>query len=460
MKVNGKRISQEKFWEDFKAPEIENLEELYEENAERFLNENKYTEDAWCYVQDYEDGILFRCFLIRRKFRYCTRKGERYLKMGDLCCNREVKQVFISRDGSITYRANNYYFKCFEGLIFSNDKGAWTIRRYITSGYQNNLTIAVSTIHYGKIDNAKYVYKIIENHNAKYTTNDKDLFWYDNHLLEDYRKYLSNSLYEISFKMGNFQELPKSKKLTPKIVANAVKFKIVDKLDVMLECNSLDYEAFQKISLYRYNNIKKTLNEDLFKKFIPFMIKYAKNHESFISSIYWDYLENLKTLHIEINEEKALNKNFMKDHERLVERIQETKKEANIKGYKAFVEKNHNFEFLNIINDDTYQVIVPTTLSEYISEAEQNHNCVYKNSYYKKMASKNCLIMFVRKKSDVEKSYVTVELDMQYKVIQCYADHNSNPEQEVKDFVQMVADTYKQKNLFKRIKSLPIEERI
>ena len=109
-------------------------------------------------------------------------------------------------------------------------------------------------------------------------------------------------------------------------------------------------------------------------------------------------------MHIEINEEKALNKGFVKDHERLVERIKESKKEANIKGYKAFVEKNHNFEFLNIINNDTYQVIIPTTLSEYISEAEQNHNCVYKNSYYKKMASKNCLIMFVRKKKDIEKN--------------------------------------------------------
>jgi hypothetical protein len=261
--------------------------------------------------------------------------------------------------------------------------------------------------------------------------------------------------------MGEFCELPNNKKLTPKVLINACKNKVLDSLDIMFECNSTDYEAFKKISTYRWNDIQEKLKEntnykEIFPKFTDFMIKYAKYRGDFSTSIYNDYLQNLLDLNIEFNEKNLLNKNFVKDHERMYIRMQEVKNKEKFDGYKEFAEKNKMFKAFNFISDKNYSVVIPTELSQYISEAEQNHNCVYRNNYWKKAMNKKCFILFVRKNDNLDKSYLTVELSMDYEIIQCYADHNSKADNEGRTFVENVAMQYKEKNLFKNLKGVEI----
>ena len=58
---------------------------------------------------------------------------------------------------------------------------------------------------------------------------------------------------------------------------------------------------------------------------------------------------------------------------------------------------------------DNFIVIVPTTSDEFIQEASAQNNCV--NSWYKeRVANKETHIVFVRKKSNPSKSYITCEV--------------------------------------------------
>ena len=462
MIFNGKRISQKKFWKNFEVPEIEDIEDLYERFADDLIIENKYSEDAWCYIQDYGDGILIRSFLIRRKSRRYIKDEKPYYKLGDLCCNREVSRRFISKDGIISQCVNGYHFVCFQGLIFNNYNTSWEIKKPAHNYAYESLDIAFDrrNVVLGKINNIKYVYDLILNHIMK--TNNKIEFFYLSHFSTYVSKYLKNPLYEIAFKMNYFGYLPKNKKLTPKVLVNAIKNNVADKLDVMFACNSLDYETFKNISLYHWNDITDKFRENCkdlnsqFHKFTEFMIKYAKNRGEFSSTTYNDYLQNLIDLDIDFSDEKLLNKSFIKDHERMYARLQEIKNQAKFNSYKRFVKKNNNFEFMNIINDEKFKVVIPTDLHDFISEAEQNHNCVYSNGYYKRMANKSCFICFIRKNEAPEKSYLTVELGTDYSVRQCYADHNSKADEEGRRFVDNLARIFKENKLFNNIKKCVI----
>ena len=89
---------------------------------------------------------------------------------------------------------------------------------------------------------------------------------------------------------------------------------------------------------------------------------------------------------------KAVSKNYrlLKDKEQQ-EQIEKSQK--RIKELETLTYKDYCF-------------IVPTTLKELIDEGEQQHNCV--GSYYNdSMSEGNVFIYFIRKKNELEKSYIT-----------------------------------------------------
>lgn len=63
-----------------------------------------------------------------------------------------------------------------------------------------------------------------------------------------------------------------------------------------------------------------------------------------------------------------------------------------------------------LFEDNNFVVIIPTTSDEFVQEANTQHNCV--NSWYKsKVADKDTHIVFVRKKNNPSKSYITCEVN-------------------------------------------------
>lgn len=82
------------------------------------------------------------------------------------------------------------------------------------------------------------------------------------------------------------------------------------------------------------------------------------------------------------------------------------------------LEKNLTFE------DDSFIVVVPTTIAELVKEGEEQHNCVGNYGYDKKVLEGKCNIVFIRKKTNPNKSYITCEINPNGHIIQYYLAHN------------------------------------
>ena len=81
------------------------------------------------------------------------------------------------------------------------------------------------------------------------------------------------------------------------------------------------------------------------------------------------------------------------------------KQELDNRAIKAMADRHRNA--LAFENDD-YVVVIPETADEIINEGKNQHNCV--GSYVRDVINEYCNIVFVRKKSEPDKSYITVEI--------------------------------------------------
>ena len=78
--------------------------------------------------------------------------------------------------------------------------------------------------------------------------------------------------------------------------------------------------------------------------------------------------------------------------------------------------------------DDDFITIIPTNRKEFQQEADEQHNCVY-SMYYEKVCKRLTHIIFVRRKNEPKKSYITCEVDNNGNIIQYLERFNK----EVKD---------------------------
>ena len=64
------------------------------------------------------------------------------------------------------------------------------------------------------------------------------------------------------------------------------------------------------------------------------------------------------------------------------------------------------------------------------------HHCVGSMGYDKKMVDEESLIFFVRDKNKPDIPLVTIEYSLLTKrILQCYADHNSKPSNEISNYI-------------------------
>lgn len=77
---------------------------------------------------------------------------------------------------------------------------------------------------------------------------------------------------------------------------------------------------------------------------------------------------------------------------------------------KVLLEKyNENFKKF-FYENDKYTVIMPKTTKEFIVEGDILNNCLGWNNYAEKVSKGMCIVLFVRKKDNVNKSYVAMDL--------------------------------------------------
>ena len=100
---------------------------------------------------------------------------------------------------------------------------------------------------------------------------------------------------------------------------------------------------------------------------------------------------------------------------------------------------------------EKFVCIIPHSPQDLINEGDALHHCVGRMGYDEKFAKEQSLIFFIRVVSEPDKPLVTVEYSLsQKKVLQCYADHDSKPDNAIEKYVYTKWLPYANKKL-KRI---------
>lgn len=182
------------------------------------------------------------------------------------------------------------------------------------------------------------------------------------------------------------------------------------------------------------------------------LLKYVKNHMNkyieycrqqstgyyYINeSLYKDYLDMASKLGYPLEETRYLfPDNIQAAHDKVMNETQVQKGKLFQKQFEEQFRKLTRFTY------ETDQLLIRPcqSNSELIKESETLHHCV--RTYAERYAKGLTGIFFIRKLTDPETPYVTVELKGKT-VIQVRADHNAAPEMLVKQFVEQWKAVYK-----------------
>lgn len=85
---------------------------------------------------------------------------------------------------------------------------------------------------------------------------------------------------------------------------------------------------------------------------------------------------------------------------------------------------------------DDYIIVIAKSPAELVKEGSSLHHCVGRMNYDQKMVREETLIFFIRRKDEPEKPLATLEYSLsKKKVLQCYGDRDSKPEDAITSFV-------------------------
>lgn len=147
---------------------------------------------------------------------------------------------------------------------------------------------------------------------------------------------------------------------------------------------------------------------------------------------YVDYLHMCRRQAYDMKDKSVLfPKNCAAAHDREAERIQ---KINDAQKNKAFCMAYAGFARKAALSNKELQIVCPQRANDLVDEGKALHHCV--GGYIDNVAEGRCLIVFVRRVEEPKKPYVTVEV-RDGKIAQIHGDHNSDPTEEVKKFVDL-----------------------
>lgn len=212
--------------------------------------------------------------------------------------------------------------------------------------------------------------------------------------------------------------------------------------------NQIDY--FKRNYNSYKNELKNFLKPNEIEKFITYIVNQNTNVSSFV-----DYLNACNFLGLNMNESKnRYPHNFQYWHDVRIDEMHtkqaELDKEKRKELYDSFSNVANKYEALQRNLKDNFVVIIAKSPSELVHEGDFLHHCVGRMNYDQKFAREESLIFFVRNKEDIQTPFVTLEYSLKnHKILQCYADHDSKPKEQVLQFVYNVWLPYANRKLRK-----------
>ncbi|MDE6274941.1 MAG: PcfJ domain-containing protein [Clostridia bacterium] len=180
----------------------------------------------------------------------------------------------------------------------------------------------------------------------------------------------------------------------------------------------------------------------LFKtdKEILTFLEYIKKQETHLSS-YADYLQACNYLGLDMSQNKnRFPHDFKRWHDIRIDEYRTAKalkdEQERKELYIKFASIAEKYLPLQRDKNDTYVVVIARSPADLIREGETLHHCVGSMNYDQRMIREESLIFFIRDKNSPDVPFVTVEYSLkQHKVLQCYGDRDSKPNEQVLNFV-------------------------
>ena len=144
------------------------------------------------------------------------------------------------------------------------------------------------------------------------------------------------------------------------------------------------------------------------------VVKYLHARSEEFVTMYKDYLYGCRELNYNLsNDFIAFPRHLRQSHDEAT-RILNNQKEENDRNkketeFKAIKDLESELNNLYMYEDDNYFIRAPHGAGEMVAEGQALHHCVGRMGYIERMANKQTVILFLRKKSDPETPYYTIE---------------------------------------------------
>lgn len=236
---------------------------------------------------------------------------------------------------------------------------------------------------------------------------------------------LKLKLYELAFESSAFKHgktfkeiFGLSKDFYPFIKRNKLNYRELKILQLLQEKDIRKIRYLRHYNEYVIEEIAELIDLNKF-------IKYAKMHRGKVDIYtYKDYIKFAKSLGLDLKNKRILYPENLKEQHDILEKEYkiESRNIINKSINKRYQElKKYEFE------KDKFIIIPANSMESLENESEQQSNCV--RTYSEKYADGKCDIYFMRKKSNKNKSLVTVEV-RNNEVVQSRAKYNASPTEE------------------------------
>lgn len=209
-----------------------------------------------------------------------------------------------------------------------------------------------------------------------------------------------------------------------KVTDTEIRLVLQSKVDIQLWSRATAYASVGKILKYIQKQTEKRKEEN------PDRRNVSKDESA---RIYRDYLQECEQLHLDLHDKEIL---FPKDltaaHNRTMEQVKFERNKADQEKFQKAVEKLEKFAW----SEGEFFIRPAREQMELTAEGKALHHCV--GGYIKRMAEGETAIFFLRKVSEPDKPFYTLELQKK-RVIQCRTEHNASYDRntDVKNFVDM-----------------------
>lgn len=217
----------------------------------------------------------------------------------------------------------------------------------------------------------------------------------------------------------------------------------------LLEGQLLDRKKKELQQDYYYTN---TISKVIPNKEIGKFLEYIQKQQANISS-YADYIKACNYLALDMSLPKnRYPHDFQRWHDIRIDEYRTAKalkdEQERKELYIKFASIAEKYLPLQRDKNDTYVVVIARSPADLIREGEILHHCVGRMNYDQRMIREESLIFFIRDKNSPDVPFVTVEYSLkQHKVLQCYGDRDSKPDENVLNFVNKKWLPYANKKL-------------